>query len=82
MQKIHKVYDVLDNEEQKFITLWWVLSEKDINDKLNVKARLATRGFQEDNEHVLCDSPTCNKQSMCSILNIIASLKLVPTIFY
>ena len=65
----------LDNEEQKFITLRWVLSEKGINGKLNVKSRLAVRGFQEDNKHVLCHLPTCNKTSMCLILNSIASLK-------
>ena len=32
-------------------------------------------GFQEDNSEILSDSPTCSKESMRLILNIIASSK-------
>ena len=46
-----------------------------VNSKSNVKARLAARGFQENNQDIFCDSPACNKVSMRLILNIIACLK-------
>ena len=69
----HNVYDIVDNENQKFVTLRWVISEKYVNGKNKVKARLVARGFQEDNHDILSDSPTCNKESMRLVLNLISS---------
>ena len=71
----HKIYDAVDNCNEKFIDLRWVFSEKCINGELNVKARLVAKGFQEDNSDILSDSPTCSKESMHLVLNIIASSK-------
>ena len=71
--KIHKVYDAVDNRNEKFIDLRWVFSEKYVNGEQNVKARLVAKGFQEDNSDILSDSPTCSKESMHLVLNIIAS---------
>ena len=74
--KIHNVYDAVDNCNEKFIDLRWVFSEKYINSELNLKARLVVKGLQEDNSDILSDSPTCSKESMCLVLNIIVSSKL------
>ena len=50
-------------------------SEKSINGQLNVEACLVAKGFQEYNSDILSDSPTCSKESMRLVLNIIASSK-------
>ena len=71
--KENKVYDTFNDCDEKFIDLRWVLSEKSINGELKVKARLVAKGFQEENPDVLSDSPTCTKESMRLILNIVAS---------
>ena len=73
--KIHKVYDAVDNCNEKFIDLRWVFPAKYVNGELNVKDRLVAKGFQEDNCDILSDSPTCSKESMRLVLNIVASFK-------
>ena len=65
--------DAVDNCNEKFMYLIWVFSEKYINGELNVKARLVAKGFREDNSDILSDSPTCSKENMCLVLNIIPS---------
>ena len=40
-----------------------------------IKVRLVAKGFQEDNSDILNDSPTCSKESMRLVLNVIASSK-------
>ena len=72
--KTHTVYDAVDNCNEKFIDLRWDFSEKYINGELNVEAWLA-KGFQEDNSDILSNSPTCSKESMRLVLNIITSSK-------
>ena len=67
----HIVCDTVDNCNEKFIDLRMFK----IWHELNVKANLLTEGFQEDNSDILSDSPTCSKESMCLILNIIVSSK-------
>ena len=73
--KTHKVYDAVDNCNEKFIDLRSVFSEKYINGELNVKTSLVAKGFQEDNYDILSDSPTFRKESICLVLNVIASSK-------
>ena len=72
--KTHTVYDAVDNCNEKFIDLRWDFSEKYINGELNVEAWPA-KGFQEDNSDILSNSPTCSKESMRLVLNIITSSK-------
>ena len=38
--------------------------ENYVNAKLNISAGLAAKGIQEDDQDILCDSATCNKESM------------------
>ena len=61
--KTHNVYDTADNENQEFIRLRWINSEKYVNGKLKVKSRLVARRFQEYNPNVLSYSPTCSKET-------------------
>lgn len=61
--KTHNVYDTADNENQEFITLRWINSEKYVNGKLKVKSRLVARRFQEYNSDFLSYSPTCSKET-------------------
>ena len=53
------VYKEVSNVGQEFVTVRWVLTEKENGTK---KARLVARGFQEDTSKFLVDSPTCSKE--------------------
>lgn len=46
-----------------------------MNGKLNAKAGLAAKWFEEDIQDILCDSPTCNIEGMHCVSNNIASMK-------
>ena len=73
--KTHKVYDTVDNCNEKFISLRWVFFEKYINGEVSVKSRITIKRFQEDNSDNLSDSSTCSKESMLLVLNTIALCK-------
>ena len=73
--KTYKLYDAVDNCNEKFTDLRWVFSEKYVNCELNVKARLVAKAYLEDNSDILRDLPTCSKESMHLVLNIIPSSK-------
>ena len=65
--KRYNVYDTVDNIDHKFINLRWVLSEKYVNGKLNVKTRLVAKGFQDVQEmthKIRRGSPACNKENI------------------
>ena len=72
--KTHKVYDIVYSCNEKFIDLRCFFSEKYVNGELNVKTKLVSKGFQNDNSDILNDSSTCSNKSMCFI-NIIVSSK-------
>ena len=67
-----KVYDEVENEGQNFISVRWVLTEKEVEEKKVRKARLVARGYEE----VLStptDSPTISKESQRVALSVISS---------
>ena len=66
------VYEVLPYAGHKLISVNWVISEKNANDKPTVKAHLVLRGFEEE-DTVGSDSPTCYKESVRILLALIAS---------
>ena len=45
-----------------------------------IKARQVTRGFEEENDEILRDSPTCSKESLQLLLIIMATKtwKFIP----
>ena len=67
-----KVYDEVDNEGQNYISVRWVLTEKEVNNEKVRKARLVARGYEELLD-TRTDSPTINKESQRVALSIISS---------
>lgn len=75
--KNHNVKDTVDSKNQEFRTLRCVNLEKSVNGKLKYKPRSVGRGFPEVTSNVLSDFPTCNKDSLCLILNLITTLNWI-----
>ncbi|XP_057314680.1 uncharacterized protein LOC130655883 [Hydractinia symbiolongicarpus] len=67
-----KVYENVENHGQKALSVRWVVTEKILNGKKKMKARLVARGFEEIDNDILKDSPTCSKESLRLILTLIA----------
>ena len=64
-----------DTGQQPRVTSRWVLTEKLKGGEIVCKARLVARGFQETNNEIETDSPTCQKDSLRLILCIITANK-------
>ena len=62
--KRNNVFEEVMYENQKTISVRWVVTEKVKNGNFVVKARLAARGFEEDTSGIRKDSPTCSKESV------------------
>ena len=59
------MYDELDDEKQSSISVRWVLTEKLIERKTQVKARLVARGFEDaGRDDVRKNSPTCERENL------------------
>ena len=72
--RINKVYDEVDDEKQSSISVRWVLTEKMIEGKTQVKARLVARGFEDasrDDERK--DSPTCGRENLRLLFALISA---------
>ena len=61
--KKNDVYEVLPYTGQKCVSTRWVFTEKFIDGKKAVKARLVARGFEEETNFQV-DSPTCSKEAL------------------
>ena len=68
------VFEEVPDNNQKAISVRWIITEKIINGKRIIKARLVARGFEEDTSKLRKESPTCSRESI-RILIIIASSK-------
>ena len=68
-----KVYEVVEDQGQPAISVRWVYKEKVDESGSMKKARLVARGYEELNDNILTDSPTCNKDSLRVVISIIAS---------
>ena len=64
----------MEDTGQYTISTKWVITEKVIDGKPGVKARLVVRGF-EDNDDVQSDSPTCTQDAFRLFLAIAVSKK-------
>ena len=74
--KAHKVYEEVEDTGQPSISTRWVYTLKEVGDKLQRKARLFAKGFEEDClDEILKNSSTCDKQSLRLILSVIAQKK-------
>ena len=70
--KRNKVYQEVTYNGQKCISVRWVFTEKYVDGKKIVKARLVARGFEES-EPLQVDSPTCSKESLRLVASLIVS---------
>ena len=70
----HNVYEEVHDNDQKVISLRWVLSQKYKDSGIVYKARLVGRDFEEEHSNELQkESPTCCKVSFWLVVSIIAS---------
>lgn len=65
--KEEKVYEEVENNGQPCISTTWVITEKEVNGEVLIKARLVIRGYEEENKP-RADSPTCNKDNIRILL--------------
>ena len=68
------VYEEVDDEGQYCVSVRWVITPKIIDGKLQTKARLCARGFEETSSF-RTDSPTCKRESVRIALSIIATCR-------
>ena len=71
--KDNDVYEEVHFNNQFCISTRWVITEKIVDSKVKLKARLVARGFEESDMDMPKDSPTCSKQSFRLMLTVIAS---------
>ena len=71
--KTNEVYEEVPCENQKCISVRWVCGMKSCENGYSYpKARLVARGFEEDNQNLNKESPTCSKDSFRVINAIVA----------
>ena len=67
-------YEVVDNIGQRYVSVRWVLGEKEKDGDIEKRARLVARGYEDDLEGAPTDSPTVNKESLRVAFSVIASM--------
>ena len=67
-----KVYEDVEDIGQECLSTTWVMTEKLVDGKSVVKARLVVRGFEEV-EKARADSPTCAKEDIRLLLTVAAA---------
>lgn len=75
--KNNKVFDEVKDIGQSTISTRWVCTLKTTDDGTGIKpkARLVARGFEEFNENVQKESPTCAHESLRVLLSVITNKK-------
>ena len=69
-----KVYEEVEDKDQRTVSLRWVITEKMDNNLSIIKARLVARGFEENMlQEQRRDSPTCTKDSLRTVMSVVAS---------
>lgn len=74
------VYEEVEDEGQDYVSVKWVLTEKEVDSISIKKARLVAKGFQENHEDLQTDSPTANKETVRIVLAVIPSLGWDPNL--
>ena len=74
--KHHNVYQEVEDLGRQCVSTRWVYTLKPVENKLQRKARLCAKGFEEDClDEIKKNSPTCDKQSLRLVLSVIAQKK-------
>ena len=58
------VFDSVDNEGQRYMSVRWVITEKVKGGITYIKARLVVRGFEENTSDLKKDSPKCSREAI------------------
>ena len=69
--KENKVYKEVKDKGQKTLFIRWVISQKMKEGKQVWKARLVVRGFKEEGENLVTDTPTCSGEVLRFCLTVI-----------
>src|SRR5215469_3243478 len=71
----HKVYEEITKQQlpndMKPLTTRWVITEKEKEGGLFVKARLVARGFLEKEKDLQCEAPTASPEGLKIVLSVI-----------
>ena len=71
---IHNVYEEAEDNGQKVISVWWVITQKFKGNEIMYKAPLVEKGFEEGNlKDISKDFATCCKDTFHLVTSIIAS---------
>ena len=68
------MFEVVENKEQRYISVRWVITEKIINGVLVIKARLVVRGYEENTENMQKDAPTCSREAIRILITIASAM--------
>ena len=75
----NSVYEEVDDEGQVCMSTRWICTLKETPNELIPKARLVARGFEEKGiEDVQKDSPTCSRESLNIVLQILCQKDWIP----
>ena len=69
------VFDSVDNEGQRYMSVRWVITEKVKGGITYIKARLVVRGFEENTSDLKKDSPTCSREAIRILITIASAMK-------
>ena len=69
------VFDSVDNEGQRYMSVRWVITEKMKGGITYIKARLVVRGFEENTSDLKKDSPTCSREAIRILITIASAMK-------
>ena len=69
------VFESVENEGQRYISVRWVITEKVKDGITYIKARLVARGFEENTSDLKKDSPTCSREAIRILITIASAME-------
>ena len=62
--KENHVYDEVEYRNQSTMSVRWILTFKNTESGIIPKVRLVARGFEEENENIITESPLCSSDAL------------------
>ena len=62
--KENHVYDEVEYRNQSTMSVRWILTFKNTESGIIPKVRLVARGFEEENENIITESPLCSRDAL------------------
>merc|ERR1712055_85918 len=69
------VFESVENEGQRYISVRWVITEKVKDGITYIKARLVARGFEGNTSDLKKDSPTCSREAIRILITIASAME-------